>query len=30
LGGVVSRVSFDVVEWAKKRGVEVYWNGHRY
>jgi len=22
--------SFDAVEWAQNRGVEVYWNGHRY
>ena len=30
LDGVDSRVSFDAVEWAQKRGVDIHWNGHRY
>jgi tetratricopeptide (TPR) repeat protein len=30
LGGLVTRVSIDVIEWAQKRGVEVHWNDHGY
>jgi hypothetical protein len=30
LGGVDSRVSFDAVVWAQKRGVNIHWNGRIY